>query len=1157
MNTVMSLFGIYGALAGSGLFDANYYLATNPEIAATHLDPLVHYIEEGARRGLRPHPAFDVSYYLEQCALSGEHPENPLFHYLTVGAARGLQREREQPKPDADSDADCKLFVDAPQRSDGAVPTPIRGSLLIAGWALARAGVASLDVEIDGMRLLSAHHAIPRPDVQKAFPDWDDALHSGFAASIPHRSLPPGRHGVGVVLRDKAGKQAKIEFRIEVEGVADGTGPGSLRRKMTQAEIDLDRRVLAALDWDPVFCLPLVSGGDARSIARLHVTLRSLRAQAYGQWRAVIVARDGRKSDLRERALDGFDDLADRVTLATQPRKSPLARLAQDVVDRRRPILVSVLRAGDELGCDALMQFALASGMHRDADLLYADDWRPGPHGTAAPFLKPDWSPDLLLSTNYIGRWCASADLLDRAGVSVETLLRDGDYDAVLRCSEQARSIHHVQAVISQPDPAEGDGAAGARRALEAALARRGIAGEVVAGKVPGRWRVRRALAAPEKVSIIIPTRAARGLIRTCIETLRSLTAYRKYEIVAIDDIPDAAADWKAWLAQAADRVIAAEGSFNWSRYNNRAAAQCRGRYLLFLNDDIEIIDPSWLEGLLEHAQRTEVGAVGPMLLYPDRTIQHAGMFLAAPGTARHAFRFLPEHDSGYFGLAQLQRNVIAVTGACLLTRREVFERAGGFEERHDIVNGDLDYCLRLWAQGLSNVYTPHVRLIHHERASRSSLAEAYDADAFAERWRGAFLAGDPFFHPGLSIASDDVLPEPEPARTILSGHPIFAREDIRRILAVKLDHIGDCITALPALRRLKRHFPTARLSVLAGPWAKDVWPMEPAIDEVIEFEFYHARSSLGIREVSQAALGELRRRLAPHRFDLAVDLRKAPDTRTILQQTGARQLAGFDYGGRFAWLDVALEWDADPQLVAKRQHVGDDLINLVDAIATAAEPDRRAIARQPSAPLRLPARIKDRLFAKPVVCVHPGAGNAMRQWPASHFADLIDLLIERQGVNVVLIGGPDEQAIGRAVLEASARRESVFSLIGTLKLADLPSLLVQCVLFIGNNSGPKHLAAGLGVPTVAVHSGVVDGVEWGPMGPSAVAVQREMTCAPCYLERPEDCARHLACLTGLAAGGVYRVCEKLLSVGLPRAAGQRRRRPPVRKLKRQLTAAL
>src|SRR5207237_9985959 len=155
-------------------------------------------------------------------------------------------------------------------------------------------------------------------------------------------------------------------------------------------------------------------------------------------------------------------------------------------------------------------------------------------------------------------------------------------------------------------------------------------------------------------------TCATRGMIKTCIETLRRLTAYPNYEIVCIENIPPAESHWRDWLRANADWVISTEEPFNWSRFNNLAAAQATGEFLLFLNDDIEIIDPDWLDTLLEHAQRPEVGVVGPRLLYPDRRVQHAGMFLAAIGQARHAFRYAAADDPGYFGLAMTMRNVIA-----------------------------------------------------------------------------------------------------------------------------------------------------------------------------------------------------------------------------------------------------------------------------------------------------------------------------------------------------------------------------------------------------------------------------------------------------------------------------------------------------------------
>ncbi len=214
------------------------------------------------------------------------------------------------------------------------------------------------------------------------------------------------------------------------------------------------------------------------------------------------------------------------------------------------------------------------------------------------------------------------------------------------------------------------------------------------------------------------------------------MTAYRNVEIVCIENIPADKPDWKTWLRANADSVTETAEPFNWSRYNNLAVAAARGEYLLFLNDDIEIIDRGWLHTLLEQAERPEVGAVGPQLLYPDRRVQHAGMFLASLGVARHAFRNSPEDDPGYFGLALAQRDVIAVTGACLLTRRETFESLGRFDESHDVVNNDIDYCLRVFETGLRTIYTPHTRLIHHELASRSEIADSVRQQAFASKWR-------------------------------------------------------------------------------------------------------------------------------------------------------------------------------------------------------------------------------------------------------------------------------------------------------------------------------------------------------------------------------------------------------------------------------------
>jgi ADP-heptose:LPS heptosyltransferase/GT2 family glycosyltransferase len=1064
---------------------------------------------------------------------------------LPVSVVPGSGFDAAEPMS-ASASLDLRLSIDLPQLVDGAVATPIRSNLEIAGWALARRGVASIDISVDGERIKSAHTGIRRLDVQRAFPTWEGANTAGFSALLPHRSLPKGQHTIAIALRDQSGEVFRAEFRIEVEDAPDTDGPWSLRRRMSPAEIDLLGRPLLGISQRPSFgvVLPLPPGDKALDQAR--VTLASLGTQVYENWRLQVLTRTRGPETLRSALLNGFEALSDRVELLSGDRAVGRLFAIGSAVSH-----LLVLDPGDELGCDALLELAVHATLHPESDFVYCDERRLNPSsGKVEAFFKPQWSPELLLSMNYLGRaWCVRSDLLRRAAIRPAELARAGSYDLALRLTEHAAAIRHVPATLLQAAVVPLNDAA-ERKALADALARRGITAAVKPGRARGTFRVRRKVTTSGLVSIIIPTCAARGLIKTCIDTLRGLTTYRHFEIVCIENIPADQPDWKAWLRANADTVIETTEPFNWSRFNNLAVAASRGEFLLFLNDDIEIIDPAWLETLLENAQRPEVGAVGPQLLYPDRRVQHAGMFLASVGVARHAFRHAAEDDPGYFGLALSQRDVIAVTGACLMTRRETFEVLGRFNETHDVVNNDLGFCLRIRRHGLRTVYTPHARLIHHELASRADLADSYDAAAFAIKWRSQFAAGDPFYHPRLAKDRDDYSIEWEPVEVLCAGHPVLPRESIRRILVVKLDHIGDCVTALPAIRRLKRHFPAARISVLTSRASKSVWGLEPAIDEVIEFDFFHARSASGLVERTDKDWRELRERLTLHHFDLAIDLRKHWETRPVLQYTGARYLAGFDMKGRFPWLDVAIEWSEDIALLRKRQHTTDELVNLVDAVAAASEADRSVFAQ-------LPTPLSDEtlgsipntgmIFDKRVVCVHPSVGNEMRQWPLEHFCVLIDQLVETENVHVILIGGADEAALGAKVLETVANPTSVWSLIGRIKLGDLPALMARCALFVGNNSGPQHIAAGLGVPTVGIHSGVVDAREWGPMGTTACAIHRVMTCAPCYHSKLEDCGRGLACLRGLLPADVLRVCQRLLatSPSPPISTGGRSRRKP------------
>ena len=1027
------------------------------------------------------------------------------------------------------SAAGVELFhhLDQPNVVNGVVDRPIEGNLTIEGWALSRDGVDAVTVELDGNPAGTAYYGIRREDLEHAFPDVPNASLGGFAFSLAHRSLSEGPHRVAVQIGTKSGHKQEIAFAIDVTSAAERPGPWSLRRRLPAAESMLCRAVVRGLKLRPrVVVLVHCRRSNARELAK---TLRSIAAQSYEDW-AVVVSGDDKAKGVINRA-----EVPD---LWSRGHWFPGEAQMEELLAGLRPRdLVLPLDAGDELSIDALFEFAMMAGEDESCDFLYADERRPNiATSRTEAFFKPDWSPTLLLSTNYIGRpWCAAAGLLRR----MERLAPDGligNYDLALHCTEMANKVTHVRRVLCERGADNYEQKATEVKALKGAMKRRGLDWTIDAGRIKRTYKYRAGTYGNPLVSIIIPTIAARGLIKGCIESLRTISTYKNIEIVCIDNIKDETSEWKAWLRANADVTVEILESFNWSRFNNIGAREASGDCLLFLNDDIEVTQPDWLEAMLDHLQRKDVAIVGPQLLYPDGKVQHAGMFLAGSGIARHAFRFCPEDDPGYFGLALTARDVISVTGACLLVKRETFEALEGFEEAHAVTNNDLDFCLKAHAKNLKCVFTPHATLIHHEQASRHTMKDEHDVSAFDERWGDLGLEGDPYFHPYLDKNQDNYQAEQEPAEAVFTGRPLYRRQDVKRILVVKVDHIGDFITSLPAVRRLKEAFPNAELCMLAAPAARHLAGLEPAIDRIMAFEFFHARSALGQTEIGQDRLDALQQELAPLAFDLAIDLRKQTDTRKLLQLAGAKLTAGFDFRTQFPWLDVALTWDGDNQRSGKRQHVSDDLLNLVETVVTAGSSERSTIKRGSDWSVRqVPVISRLRtlgLYDRRIVCVHPAAGNDNKQWAPRNFAVIINVLLEAVDVDVALIGGPDEAPIAERVMEHVMEPARVHTLVGKLHLSELPYFLDSCAMFIGNDSGPKHISAALGVPTIGVHSGVIDAREWGPMGDVAVAIRRDMSCAPCYLSKREDCYRGVACLEQLDPSHLVPVCRKMLALG-------------------------
>jgi len=251
-------------------------------------------------------------------------------------------------------------------------------------------------------------------------------------------------------------------------------------------------------------------------------------------------------------------------------------------------------------------------------------------------------------------------------------------------------------------------------------------------------------------VSIIIPTKGNVKLLKACIESIETISSYKNYEILVIDNstTKDEATKYLNGLKH---KVLVYDKPFNFSRINNFAVTSARGERVIFLNDDTSVISPNWMESMLEHSAKPNVGAVGALLFYPNDTIQHAGVLIGIGGITSHAFEGLSRTDKGYNGLVQSIRECSAVTGACLMIKKSLFEQVGGFDETLAYSFNDVDLCLRLREKGYSIIYTPNAQLYHHGTASRPYTEDNDEIRYFVKRWHDVILKGDLYYDQNLS----------------------------------------------------------------------------------------------------------------------------------------------------------------------------------------------------------------------------------------------------------------------------------------------------------------------------------------------------------------------------------------------------------------------
>jgi O-antigen biosynthesis protein len=529
-------------------------------------------------------------------------------------------------------------------------------------------------------------------------------------------------------------------------------------RRTNAADLPGLREKSRAFAYRP--CVSIITPVFNTPLPWLEECVQSVLDQVYEEWELILVDDNSDDAEL----LKFLPELAardSRIILAKNERRGGISAASNRGLELAKGEWIGFLDHDDLLEADALFQHVKWLQDHRDADLIYSDEDKLTEEGLDAPILKPDWSPDYFLSCNYICHFTlVRAEVLEQVGGFRSEFDGAQDYDLFLRVTERTTRIDHIPRVLYHWRRSRASTADNIRRkpgsletgrlALEAHLERTRTRGHVTVDWRTHAYWIKRDLTEAKPISIIIPVRDRVELLARCLNSIARHTTYAPYEIVIVDN--DSQTDEaRAYLSGLKHRVLNYSGPFNFSAINNFAVEQTKSPWLLFLNNDTEVIDGDWLTIMAEHIQRPEVGAVGPRLLYPDDTVQHGGIVVGVGGIAEHAFRGFPAEAPGVCRQLQVTRNYSAVTGACLLTRRDVFNKVHGFdEERLPVTFSDVDLCLKIRRAGYLIVYTPFARLYHHESGTRRRTVEPMETGVMRERWAG-ILEYDPYYNPNLS----------------------------------------------------------------------------------------------------------------------------------------------------------------------------------------------------------------------------------------------------------------------------------------------------------------------------------------------------------------------------------------------------------------------
>ena len=505
--------------------------------------------------------------------------------------------------------------------------------------------------------------------------------------------------------------------------------------------------------------------------------IQSVRKQTYANWELCVANANPDHEEVKQ-ILEICTKKDDRIKVVNVPENEGIAQNTNCALDIATGEFIGLLDHDDLLEENALYEIVSCLNKKKETDVLYTDEDKVTTDLDEyfSPNFKPDFNLDMLRANNYICHFfVAKKELIKKVGGFRAEYNGAQDYDLILRCTEQAQNVAHIAKILyhwrvhkesTADNPLSKMYAYEAgKKAIEGHLARCHTDGEVLQTDNLGFYRVKYPVKGKPLVSILIPNKDQVDTLDKCLRSIEERTDYDNYEIIIIENnsTEQKTFDYYNQICNDKIRVVYWKKEFNYSAINNFGVDQAKGEYLLLLNNDMEVISRDWMSELLGHCQRPEVGAVGARLYYPDDTVQHAGIIIGIGGVAGSVFVGMKRGYTGYMHRAAIQQDLSAVTAACMMIKRSVFEEAGRLEEQLKVAFNDVDLCLKIRKNGYLIVYDPYVELYHYESKTRGAEDTKEKVRRFQSEieymrchWIDILKNGDPAYNPNLTLKKWD-----------------------------------------------------------------------------------------------------------------------------------------------------------------------------------------------------------------------------------------------------------------------------------------------------------------------------------------------------------------------------------------------------------------